>query len=104
MSPSLRILPKRVIGSVLLLGGAVYLPALCAQADPYVTPAGEQVAMAGPAGPAGLPPNTQVVVPGRTSNITPQILPQAAPPIPGAADSKIEGMPTTGPQAAAPAN
>jgi hemolysin activation/secretion protein len=84
-------LPKKVIGSVLMLGGAVYLPALGADADPSVTPAREQVAVNGP---TTLPANTQVVnKPGSTSNITPQILPQAAPPIPGASDSKIEGVP-----------
>jgi hemolysin activation/secretion protein len=38
--------PEKVIGSVLLLGGMVYLPTVCAKADPYVTPVGEQLALA----------------------------------------------------------
>ena len=43
MSPAPRIFRKKAIGSVLLLGGVAYLPALTAQADPYVTPAGQQI-------------------------------------------------------------
>ena len=89
MNPSLRIMPKRFIGSVLLIGGAVYLPAVCAKADPYVTPAREQMVLAQ----ASSSPNTN-----------PQILPQAAPPIPGASETKIEGAPTPAPAAPSPAN
>jgi len=76
MSLSPRIRTKRVIGSVLLLGGVAYLPALCAKADPYVTPARDQMTVAQ----ATSSPNTN-----------PQILPQAAPPIPGASETKVEG-------------
>ncbi len=76
MSPSPRMKSKRVIGSVLMLGGVAYLPALCAEADPYVTPAHDQMMIAQ----ATSSPNTN-----------PQILPQAAPPIPGASETKVEG-------------
>lgn len=89
MSPSSRNLPKRVIGSVLLLGGVAYLPALTAKADPYVTPAREQMVLAQ----ASSSPNTN-----------PQILPQAAPAIPGASDTKIEGAPAPAQPAVSPAN
>src|SRR5271155_2095471 len=65
---------KRVVGSVLLLGGMVYLPAVCAKADPYVTPTGEQLALAQVTG----SPNTD-----------PRFLPQTAPPQSGA--STVEG-------------
>ena len=34
MSPSPRMMSKKVLGSVLLLGGVAYLPALTAKADP----------------------------------------------------------------------
>ena len=86
MNSSSRIMPKRVIGSVMLLGGAVYLPALCAMADPYTTPAREQMVLAQ----ATSSPNTN-----------PQILPQAAPAIPGASESRIEGAPAPAAQTAA---
>jgi hemolysin activation/secretion protein len=95
-------MPKRVIGSVLLLGGVAYLPALCAKAEPYVTPAREQVGLAGP---TTLPANPRVLPQaGASPNTSPQILPQAAPPIPGASESKIEGVPTPAPAAPSPAN
>jgi len=76
MSLAPRIRSKRVIGSVLLLGGVAYLPALCAKADPYVAPVRDQMVVAQ----ATSSPNTNK-----------QILPQAAPRIPGADDTKIEG-------------
>ena len=76
MSSTPRIKPKRVIGSVLLLGGVAYLPAVCAEADPYVSPARDQMVVA------------QVT---SSPNTNKQILPQAAPAIPGAADTKVEG-------------
>jgi hemolysin activation/secretion protein len=66
--------PKRAIGSVLLLGGMVYLPAVCAKADPYVTPAGEQLALA------------QV---SASPNTDPRFLPQSAPAPTGT--STVEG-------------
>ena len=104
MSRSLRITPKRVIGSVLLLGGAVYLPALSAKADPAVAPAGVQVALAGPAGPTFGTAVTNTPQPNGSRTLTPQMLPQTAPPIPGANDTKIEGVPQAGQPAASPAN
>src|SRR5579859_4261437 len=76
MSLSSRIEAKRVLRSVLLLGGVAYLPALTAAADPSVTPARDQVML------------TQAT---SSPNTNPQILPQAAPRIPGAADTKVEG-------------
>jgi hemolysin activation/secretion protein len=72
MTLSSRMKPKRVVGSVLLLGGMVYLPAVCAKADPYVTPAGEQLA--------------QVTA---SPNTDPRFLPQSAPPQTGT--STVEG-------------
>jgi hemolysin activation/secretion protein len=74
MSLSSRITPKRVVGSVLLLGGMIYLPAVCAKADPYVTPTGEQLQLA------------QVTA---SPNTDPRFLPQTAPPQAGA--SAVEG-------------
>jgi hemolysin activation/secretion protein len=74
MSLSPRIIPKRLVGSVLLLGGMVYLPAVCAKADPYVTPTGEQLRLAQVTG----SPNTD-----------PRFLPQSAPAPSGS--SAVEG-------------
>jgi len=59
---------------VLLLGGMIYLPAVCAKADPYVTPTGEQLQIA------------QVTA---SPNTDPRFLPQTAPPQAGA--STVEG-------------
>jgi hemolysin activation/secretion protein len=74
MTLSSRMKSKRVVGSVLLLGGMVYLPVVCAKADPYVTPAGEQLALA------------QVTA---SPNTDPRFLPQSAPPPVGT--STVEG-------------
>ena len=72
LSPNTK--PKRVVSSVLLIGGMVYLPAVCAKAEPYVTPVGDQLALAQTTG----SPNTD-----------PRFLPQSAPPPVGT--SKVEG-------------